>query len=194
MSSEFVIKKSPKESEAIIYLGKDRIAKIEKNEGFTFKLITYKDKQEWVLSNLVHGQRRPFSYAVLRTIQKIPDDRGKEIQTGQEVFVVREQLFKHNGKFYMLASHPEGKSWEDYVNSSTRYVSRLDSFPYSNLSDIDHEHYKLRHKIKRFRGTPVGEATGLAQDEGGHHLRLDNELDEIGLFIAAISYLLYASG
>ncbi|HEY6949943.1 MAG TPA: hypothetical protein VI146_04975, partial [Nitrososphaeraceae archaeon] len=74
MSSEFVIKKSPKESEAIIYLGKDRIAKIEKNEGFTFKLITYKDKQEWVLSNLVHGQRRPFSYAVLRTIQKIPDD------------------------------------------------------------------------------------------------------------------------
>lgn len=194
MSSEFVIKKSPKESEAIIYLGKDRIAKIEKNEGFTFKLITYKDKQEWVLSNLVHGQRRPFSYAVLRTIQKIPDDGGKEIQTGQEVFVVREQLFKHNGKFYMLASHPEGKSWEDYVNSSTRYVSRLDSFPYSNLSDIDHEHYKLRHKIKRFRGTPVGEATGLAQDEGGHHLRLDNELDEIGLFIAAISYLLYASG
>ena len=194
MSSEFVIKKSPKESEAIIYLGKDRIAKIEKNEGFTFKLITYKDKQEWVLSNLVHGQRRPFSYAVLRTIQKIPDDRGKEIQTGQEVFVVREQLFKHNGKFYMLASHPEGKSWEDYVNSSTRYVSRLDSFPYSNLSDIDHEHYKLRHKIKRFRGTPVGEATGLAQDEGGHHLRLDNELDKIGLFIAAISYLLYASG
>ena len=194
MSSEFVIKKSPKESEAIIYLGKDRIAKIEKNEGFTFKLITYKDKQEWVLSNLVHGQRRPFSYAVLRTIQKIPDDRGKEIQTGQEVFVVREQLFKHNGKFYMLASHPEGKSWEDYVNSSTRYVSRLDSFPYSNLSDIDHENYKLRHKIKRFRGTPVGEATGLAQDEGGHHLRLDNELDKIGLFIAAISYLLYASG
>jgi hypothetical protein len=142
----------------------------------------------------VHGQRRPFSYAVLKTVQKTPDDGGKEIQTGQEVFVVREQLFKHNGKFYMLASHPEGKSWTDYVNSSTRYVSRLDSFPYSNLSDIDHEHYKLRHKIKRFRGTPVGEATGLGQDEGGHRLRLDNELADIGLFIAAISYLLYASG
>ena len=194
MSSEFVIKKRPKESEAIIYLGKDKIAKIEKHEGFTFKLITYKDKQEWVLSNLVHGQRRPFSYAVLKTVQKTPDDRGEEIQTGQEVFVVREQLFKHNGKFYMLASHPEGESWADYVNSSTRYVSRLDSFPYSKLSDIDHEHYKLRHKIKRFRGKPVGEATGLGQDEGGHHLRLDNELAEIGLFIAAISYLLYASG
>jgi len=194
MSSEFVIKKRPKESEAIIYLGKDRIAKIEKHEGFTFKLITYKDKQEWVLSNFVHGQRRPFSYAVLKTTQKTPDDRGEEIQTGQEVFVVREQLFKHNGKFYMLASHPEGESWADYVNSSTRYVSRLDSFPYPKLSDIDHEHYKLRHKIKRFRGKPVGEATGLGQDEGGHHLRLDNELAEIGLFIAAISYLLYASG
>ena len=101
MSSEFVIKKRPKESEAIIYLGKDKIAKIEKHEGFTFKLITYKDKQEWVLSNLVHGQRRPFSYAVLKTAQKTPDDGEREIQTGQEVFVVREQLFKHNGKFYM---------------------------------------------------------------------------------------------
>ena len=194
MSSEFVIKKRPKEPEAIIFLGKDRIAKIEKHEGFTFKLITYKDKQEWVLSNLVQGERRPFSYAVLKNVQKVPDDGGKEIQTVQEVFVVREQLFTHNGKFYMLASHPEGESWADYINSSIRYVSRLDNFPYSNLSDIDHEHYKLRHKIKRFRGTPVGEAMGLGQDEGGHHLRLDSELAEIGLFIAAISYLLYASG
>jgi hypothetical protein len=194
MSSEFVIKKRPNESEAIIFLGKDKIAKIKKHEGFTFKLISYKDKEEWVLSNVVHGQRRPFSYAVLKNMQKSPDDEGKEIQTGQEVFVIREQLFKHNGKFYMLASHPEGKSWTEYVNSSIRYVSRLDNFPYSDLSDIDHEHYKLRHKIKRFRGTSVGEATGLGQDEGGHRLRLDNELADIGLFIAAISYLLYASG
>ncbi|HEY7227773.1 MAG TPA: hypothetical protein VH481_06580 [Nitrososphaeraceae archaeon] len=194
MSSEFVIKRRPKESEAIIFLGKDKIAKIKKHEGFTFRLISYKDKQEWVLSNLVHGQRRPFSYSVLKAIQKTSSDGRKEIQAGEEVFVVREQLFKHNGKFYMLASHPEGKSWMDYVNSSTRYVSRLDSFPYSNLSDIDHEHYKLRHKIKRFRGKSVGEAAGLGQDEGGHRLRLDNELADIGLFIAAISYLLYASG
>jgi hypothetical protein len=194
MSYEFVIKKRPKDSEAIIYSGKQEIAKIKKHEGFSFKLIRYKDKQEWVLSNIVDGQRRPFSYAVRKAIKSSSRHEAGEIHPGEEVFVVREQLFKHKGKFYMLASHPEGKSWIDYVNSSTRYISRLDNFPYPNLSDVDHGHYTLRHKIKRFRGTSVGEASGLGQHEGGHRVRLDNELADIGLFIATISYLLYASG
>ena len=187
MCSEFVVKKKPKESEAIIFLGKGEIAKIKKHEDFTFKLISHKDKQEWVLSNIVDGQRRPFSY-VVRKARKNDSDPHE----GQEVFVVREQLFKHKGKFYMLASHPEGKSWKDYIHSSTRYVSRLDNFPYSNLADVDHGHYTLRHKIKRLRGIPVGEAEGLGQEETGHRVRLGKELEDIGLFIAAISYLLYA--
>jgi hypothetical protein len=194
MSSEYVIKKRPKHSEAIIFSEKQEIAKIKKHEGFSFKLIRYKDKQEWVLSNIVDGQRRPFSYAVRKAMNNSSRHETSEIHPGQEVFVVREQLFKHKGEFYMLASHPEGKSWIDYVNSSTRYISRLDNFPYPNLSDVDHGHYTLRHKIKRFRGTSVGEASGLGQHEGGHRVRLDNELADIGLFIAAISYLLYASG
>ena len=147
-----------------------------------------------MLSNFVDGQRRPFSYAVRKAINNSSRHETGEIHPGEEVFVVREQLFKHKGKFYMLASHPEGKSWIDYVNSSTRYISRLDNFPYPNLSDVDHGHYTLRHKIKRFRGTSVGEASGLGQDEGGHRVRLDNKLADIGLFIATISYLLYASG
>jgi len=194
MSNEFVIKKRPKDSEAIIFSGKQEIAKIKKHEGFSFKLIRYKDKQEWVLSNFVDGQRRPFSYTVRKAIYNSSRNETGEIHPGEEVFVVREQLFKRKGKFYMLASHPEGKSWIDYVNSSTRYISRLDNFPYPNLSDVDHGHYTLRHKIKRFRGTSVGEASGLGQDEGGHRVRLDSELGDIGLFIATISYLLYASG
>jgi hypothetical protein len=53
MSYEFVIKKRPKDSEAIIFSGKQEIAKIKKHEGFSFKLIRYKDKQEWTLSNIV---------------------------------------------------------------------------------------------------------------------------------------------
>jgi hypothetical protein len=193
MSYEFVIKKRPKDSEAIIFSEKQEIAKIKKHEGFSFKLIRYKDKQEWILSNIVDGERRPFSYAVRKAMSNSSRHETGEIRTGEEVFVVREQLFKHKGKFYMLASHPEGKSWIDYVNSSIRYISRLDNFPYANLSDVDHGHYTLRHKIKRFRGTSVGEASGFAQ-EGGHRVRLDKELADIGLFIATISYLLYASG
>jgi hypothetical protein len=194
MSSEFVIKKRPRDSGAIIFSGKQEIAKIKKHEGFSFKLIRYKDKQVWILTNIVDGQRRPFSYAVRKAINNSSRHERGEIHGGEEVFVVREQLFKYKGKFYMLASHPEGKSWIDYVNSSTRYISRLDNFAYTNLSDVDHGHYTLRHKIKRLRGTSVGEASGLGQHEGGHRVRLDNELADIGLFIATISYLLYASG
>jgi hypothetical protein len=194
MSSEFVIRKKRNESEAIIFLGKEVIAKIKKDEGFTFKLVSFRDKQEWVLSNIVDGQRRPFSYAVRKTIESNTTREINKPQASEEVFIVREQLFRHKGKFYMLASHPEGKSWKDYIHSSTRYVSRLDNFPYSNLADVDHGHYTLRHKIKRLRGTSVGEAKGLGQEEQGHRVRLDKELEDIGLFIAAISYLLYASG
>jgi hypothetical protein len=194
MSSEFIIKKRPRGLETIIYSGKKEIAKIKKHEPFNFKLISSTDNHEWILSNLVDGERRPFSYVVLAVIKKSSRNETGKSDTSQEIFVVREQLFKHKGKFYMLGSHPEGKSWLDYVNSTTRYISRLDNFPYQNLSDVDHDHYVLRHKIKRLRGTPVGEASGLAQHQEGHRVILEKELDGIGLFIAAISYLLYAAG
>ena len=104
MSYEFVIRKRPKNSEAIIFSGKEEIAKIKKNKGFSFKLIRYKDKQEWVLSNIVDGQRRPFSYAVRKAINNSSCHETGEIHPGEEVFVVREQLFKHKGKFYMTSS------------------------------------------------------------------------------------------
>ncbi|AIF83471.1 hypothetical protein NTE_01406 [Candidatus Nitrososphaera evergladensis SR1] len=113
-----------------------------------------------------------------------------------EVFVVREQLFKHNNNFYMLAGHPAGKHWDEHIHGATRYISRLDDFDdYSStdLSQIDYQHRDLRDKIKRLRGTAVGEASGLGIEEKGHHVRLDDELADVGLFIAAISYLMYAS-
>jgi len=191
MSSEYVIKKGPKEQEAKIFSGKEEVGKIKKGEGLSFRLISHKDGLEWVLTNKVHGERRPFSFAVKNDKQNtlcITEHQGEEI------FVVRDQLFKHNGKFYMLANHPEGKSWTEHVNSSIKYISRLDNFPYHDLSEVDHEHYTLRHKIKRFRGIAVGEASGLGIEDRGHRVRLDGELDDVGLFIAAISYLLYASG
>jgi hypothetical protein len=70
----------------------------------------------------------------------------------------------------------------------------LDGFPYSELSEVDHQDYTLRDKIKKFRGKPVGVASGLGIDPSGHRVKLDRELEDVGLFIAAISYLLYASG
>lgn len=192
MSSEYVIKKEPKQLEAKVFLGKEEIAEI-KQEDLNFKLTRLKDKMEWLVTNLVHGEHRPFSFSV-RKLGTKSTSQYTDSNDLNEIFVIRDQLFKHAGKFYMLSSHPEDKSWNEYVNSSIKYICRLDDFPYSELSDVDYHHYTLQDKIKRLRGKAVGEASGLGMEERGHHVRLDNELEDIGLFIAAISYLLYASG
>jgi hypothetical protein len=193
LSSEFVIKKGPKQWEAKIFSGKEEIAEIKKGEGLSFKLARPKDKMEWVLTNLVDGEHRPFSFSVRKAAKKTTSPYTDSNDLRDEIFVIHDQLFKHNGKFYMLASHPDDRSWNEYVNSSIRYICRLDDFPYSELSEVDFHHYTLRDKIKRLRGKAVGEASGLGIEERGHRVRLDSELENVGLFIAAISYLLYAS-
>jgi hypothetical protein len=196
LCSEYVVRKGPKQWKAKIFSGEDQIAEINKGEGLNFRLLTHKDGHEWLLTNKVHGEHRPFSYSVRKFSKKTQDSSSTYDESGEEeeVFVIREQLFKHNGKFYMLANHPEDKTWNDYVNSSVKYVGRLDGFPYSELSEVDHQDYTLRDKIKKFRGKPVGEASGLGINPSGHRVKLDKELEDVGLFIAAISYLLYASG
>jgi hypothetical protein len=127
----------------------------------------------------VHGAFRPFSISVLN--QTEDNDANKEVLT------IREHLFKYGGKFYMLTNHPEGKHRNEYV-SGTRYISRLDNFPYSDLTDIDHH---IKHELLRFRGVPVGEVSGLGLQ--GHHVKVDKELEVIGLLIAASSYLIYST-
>gem|GEM_PF-1987934 len=47
-------------------------------------------------------QRRPFSY----TVRTVDSAKSSETSSGQQVLVVREQLFQYKGKIYMLASHP----------------------------------------------------------------------------------------
>ena len=73
MLSEFIIKKSPKQLEAKVFLGKEEIAEIKQGEGLSFKLTRHKDKMEWILTNLVHGEHRPFSFSVRQPGKKAPD-------------------------------------------------------------------------------------------------------------------------
>jgi hypothetical protein len=193
LCSEFIVRKGPKQWQAKIFSGGEEIAEIDKGEGLGFRLVSHKDGIEWLLTNRVHGERRPFSFSVRKARKKSHGIDDGDNDLGNEIFVIRDQLFKHSGKFYMLANHPEDKSWNEYVNNSVKYIGRLDDFPYSELSEVDHKHYTLRDKIKRFRGKPVGEASGLGMEESGHRVKLDSELEDVGLFIAAISYLLYAS-
>lgn len=141
----------------------------------------------------MHGEPRPFSFSVCKLEGRGGDDDGTA-SPGGEIFAVRDQLFKHNGKFYMLAGHPSNKNWDERVYKAVRYINRLDGFDgNSELSQIDYDQRDVRDKTKRLRGTAVGEASGLGIEERGHHVRVDDELADVGLFIAAISYLIYAA-
>jgi hypothetical protein len=173
--AEYLIK-GEKPWEAKIFLNNELIAEIKKGKDLDFKLIS-KDGGQWIMTNKVHGEIRPFSMAVV--LEKTEGKEGPK----EEVLTIREHLFKHKGKFYMFTNHPEGKPWHEYL-SGPRYISRLDNFPYRNLADIDHN---IRHRLRRFRGVQVGEASGL----GMHRIKVQKELDDIALLIAACSYLIY---
>jgi hypothetical protein len=193
LTSEFTIKKGPTQWEAKIFSenGKE-VAEIKKRgEQSEFRLLSKNDNREWVLTNKIDGEHRRFSFSI-REVEKQQEQGQREKDA---LLTVRDNIFKHNGMFYMLANHPEGKSWHNYVNNPVRYISRLDNFPYSDISEMDENkhHQNLRHKIKRFRGVPVGEASGLGTTPEGHHVKVNDELDGIGLFLAATSYLMYAS-
>jgi hypothetical protein len=199
LSSEFTIKKGSTHWDARIFSKNgEEVAAITKGEGLEFKLTSRKDNREWVLTNKVDGQHRRFSFSVNlveKNEQTRIEGRGPAQEDTNALLTIKDNIFMHNGKFYMLANHPEGKSWHNYVSSPVRYISRLDNFPYSNVSDMDENkhHQNLRHKLKRFRGIAVGEASGLGAAPEGHRVKVDDELDDIGLFIAAASYLMFAS-
>lgn len=205
LSSEFTIKKGSSHWDATIFSKEgEEIAAITKGEGLEFKIVHRKDNSEWIFTNKVDGQHRRFSFLAIEPEEK-DEKRGEERRGtirednnnnhNNPLLTIQDNIFMHNGKFYMLANHPEGKSWQDYVNSPIRYISRLDNFPYSNISEMDenkHNH-NLRQKLKRFRGVPVGEASGLGTTPEGHHVKVNDELDDIGLLVAAASYLIFAS-
>jgi hypothetical protein len=182
LHSEYVIK-GPKPWEARVFLGEGgkEIAEIKKGgDQKSFKLLA-KDGREWILTKSVRGKFRPFSISVI--------EQGKDKDKANiEVLTIIEHIFKHHEKFYMLTNHPEGKHWNEYL-SGPRYISRLDNFPYSDIHELD---YHIKHILRRFRGTPVGEASGLGI-HGGHCVRIDDELKDISLPIAVSSYLLYST-
>ena len=174
--------KGEKPWEAKIFLDNKLIAEIKKGKDLDFELICTDGRRRWTVTNKVHGEIRPFSMTVVLDQNEAKDDLKEEALT------IREHLFKYKGNFYMLANHPEGKPWQEYL-SGPRYISRLDNFPYQDLTEINHH---LRHKLKRFRGVPVGEASGLGIH--GPRVKVGNDLEDVGLLIAACSYLMYSMG
>lgn len=171
-SDEYLVKKDGDAGSVQLVRNGTRVARLAPDGGYDFKLVA--DSQEWILTNRVHGEYRPFSLSILRS--------------GNEVLTIRDHLFKYRDRFYMMTNHPQGQHWSDYVNSGTRYICRMDNLPLSDLASIKPH---IKHEMKKFRGKPVAEISGLTADDG-HLVKVGGELKEIGLLVAAASHLLYS--
>jgi hypothetical protein len=178
MALEYVVKRESNPLEAKIFSGNNEVGEIKMEDYLTFRLISG-DGREWNLTNKVHGEARPFSLTVAE---------AKGGHEGKVILTIKEHLFKYNNKFYMLTNQPEGKSWSESL-TGPKYIGRLDNFPFSDLKEIDRN---TMQKIRRFfRGTHVGEFSGLGVY--GHRVKIGDELADIGLILAACSYILYST-
>lgn len=182
MVVDYVVKKTSSPWRTGIYIDTEEVADIRTREDLTY-LLTAKDGNEWIMTARVHGEIMPFSMTVNQS--KAHDTSGST--PGTTVLTIRDHLFLHKGRFYMLASTPEGRPLKEFLLGK-RYICRLDNFPFSDLTEIDHE---TRSRLRRFRGTPVGELAGLGKE--GHRVHLSDELEDISLPLAASCYLLFST-
>jgi len=182
LAVDYIVKETGKPWRARIYVDDEEIAEVRVREDLTY-VLTAKNGNEWTLSARVRGEIRPFSM----TVNYAATHDTPVTTSSTEVLTIRDHLFLHNGRFYMLASTPEGRPLRDFLLGK-RYICRLDTFPFSDLTEIDSE---TLSRLRRIRGTPVGELEGLGRD--GHRVHLATELDDIGLPLVASCYLLYSA-
>jgi hypothetical protein len=144
--------------------------------------------RNWILSVKVDGELRPFSMACYESGAK-PVEVQQGEQSGKLTLKIRDHIFSHNNNFYSIGEAvPEGASPKDFL-SGTKYICRLVNFPFSH---VDHVDSQTKHQLKRHRGVAVGEIGGLGAE--GYHLKLyEDELSDIGLQLAASTYLIYTS-
>lgn len=182
---EYTIRQSRDDPlETTIILNKKQIGKIRKAKDYTFDLVDKKDGIKWTISNNIADEFFPFSLSVSRERRNT-----EERLQNKDTLTIINHVFSHNGKFYMFANHPEGRAWKEYL-SGPRSICRLENFPYTRLADVNQQ---SKHELTRLRGVPVGEATGLGISDEGHKVKIWGELREIGLLVAASSYLIYST-
>jgi hypothetical protein len=179
--ADYTVKAADRKRGATIYINRKAIAEMRTRKDFSH-VLTAKDGSEWALTARVNGEVRPFSMTVNRL--KAHD---AHTASGEAVLTVRYHVFLHNGKFYMFGAAPEGRPLREFLVGK-KYICRLDNFPFSSLNEIDLE---TMEKLKRFRGTPVGEYEGLGKE--GYHVRISDELEDVGIPVVASCYLLYST-
>jgi hypothetical protein len=136
--------------------------------------------EKWLLSRKVEGEVRPFSIAAFRT-------SSDDLKDAEEVLKIKDHLFVYGGHFYMLGGIPEGGIPKNNLLGS-KYICKLPNFPFSHPDQVDAD---AKNRLKKHRGVPVGEFFGLGSR--GFHVKLDDELNRIGLPLAASTYLIYSS-
>lgn len=182
LSIDYIVKQEKSPREAKVFENQ-RKAGLLTNEGKgTFELVS-SDNRGWTLTNKVDGEFRPFSMIVR-------PKASSSIHSEEEqacILKIRDHLFLHNRNFYMFGSIPEGKPYKEFI-MGRRFICRLINFPFSDIDEVDVE---TRSRLRRLRGLPVGEMYGIGS--AGFHVRIESELDDIGLPLAASSYLIYST-
>jgi len=183
LSIEYVVRQPDSPAEATIFQNQREVGRLHVEGKGMFKLLG-NENQYWILCNKVDGEIRPFSMTVISGIDK---DLAMNAPDEECVLKIKDNLFQHKGSFYWLGGIPEGRPIKAHIMGS-KIICRLVNFPFSHVDDVDDE---TKHQLKRYRGIYVGEFYGLGSS--GFHLKLENELNDIGLPLAASSYLLYST-
>ncbi|MDG7007714.1 MAG: hypothetical protein JRN06_05680 [Nitrososphaerota archaeon] len=174
--TKYTVRRSGRPADAVIRRGGEEVATLRGEGNLLFRLES-KANESWVLDPRVHGEVRPFSMNVTA-----PGSKGEAILT------IRNHVFFHGAKAFMLTSIPEDVHPADHVFGK-RHVNRLENFPFSRLEDIDLQTWG---RLRMQRGISVGTFDGLGTDE--FRVTISQELEDIGLQLAAASYLLYSTG
>ena len=184
LSTEYILKQTASTKDARVYQNENEVGRLLVEGKGLFKLIGF-ENQSWRLCNKVDGEVRPFSMIVYvsGTAEYLAPNTPEE----EYVLKLKDHLFQHNGSFYSLGGIPEGRPAKDHIIGS-KTICRLVNFPFSHIEEVDQE---TKHHLKKFRGIYVGEFFGLGPT--GFHVKLDNELYEIGLPLAASTYILYST-
>jgi hypothetical protein len=183
MGTEYVIVHSEGKSAKILQDNKERGMLKKTDSHGIFDLESKGEatqKENWKLTSKVDGEVRPFSIVCYKVGSKGHEELDLKI---------KDHIFSHGNDFYSIGEAvPVGASPRDSISGS-KFICRLVNFPFSKIEDVD---WETKHRMKRHRGIPVGEIHGLGAD--GYHVKIyGNELSDIGLPLAASTYLLYTT-
>lgn len=172
--ASFLVKGSGK-APATVFSGGEEVASIKDQRDGTFSLEA-KGNGTWKMNPRVNGELRPFSMTVTPA-------EGKN----ESILTVRNHLFFHRNKAYLLTGLPEETLPSEHILGK-RHVSRLDTFPFGDLGEVDAETWG---RLMLHRGVSVGTMEGTGLEE--FRVNLSEELSDIGLALSATTYVLYTT-